>query len=193
VYRIHGEDYLSTSTVLRIMRWGDLGHVDPYALAYGQQRGSYVDQACQCYEQGCLGEVEPALQGYVEAWSKFKQRELWEHSGTETLVVRCPSYTFGYRDRYGWYEGRSTVLDIKTSDFIGTGYRLQLASYLGDLKHAAVVQLKQDGTYALHGLDDPYAWCRRWDAVAKEAHAYIREEEEREQFYLEKRRARRRE
>jgi len=195
-YKIHcikGNDYLSTSTVLSIMRWGDLNHVDAFALEYGRMRGSYVDQACQCSDQGCLGEIEPSLAVYVSAWEQFKMVEPWENLVTEGLVISEWSRTFGYRDRYGIYNGHPTVLDIKTSDFVGTGFMLQLASYLGGREdRAADVQLKKNGQYEIHWLERPFMWRRRWEALAHEAHEYIKEEEARELFYKEKRKAGRR-
>ena len=195
VHCIDGEDYLSTSTVLSIMRWGDLGHVDPFALEYGRMRGSYVDQACRCLDEGCLDieALDPKIRPYVAAWGEFTIREPWRCTGIEAPVFNDWMRTFGYRDRIGTFDGKPCVLDLKTSEYIGTGFWLQLASYLTTTRAKACdVQLKKDGTYTLHWLENPLAWRKRFEALAHEAHEYIKEEEAREQYYTEKRRAGRR-
>lgn len=193
VHCIHGEDYLSTSTVLSIMRWGDLSHVDPFALEYGRQRGSYVDQACRCHDTHCLDwdALDPKLRPYVDAWSLFKTQERWQPERCEDLVLQEWPRTFGYRDRFGCFELTATTLDIKTSDHIGQSYRLQLASYLtGPRERAAAVQLKKDGTYELHWLEHAMAWRKRFEVLAWEAHEYIREEELRSGLRADKKRKR---
>jgi hypothetical protein len=190
VHCIDGEDYLSTSTVLSLMRWGDVSHVDPWALEYGRMRGAYVDQACRCHDAGCLDwhALDPKLQPYVEAWSLFKVKEPWVTLETEALITNPWSRTFGYRDRVGKFEGRPVVLDLKTSDFIGASFYLQLASYLGGPRErACAVQLQKDGGYTLHWLPQPMTWRRRFEALAWEAHALLAEEEAREAFYKDRR------
>jgi hypothetical protein len=194
VHCIDGEDYLSTGTVLSIMRWGDVSHVPPVALEYGRERGSYVDRACRCLDAGCLdwAALDDRLKPYVEAWNWFVVREPW-YPGTTEALVRQPWFrTFGYTDRCGFWGTSQTpvVLDIKTSDHIGTSYRLQLASYLtGPRDHACAVQLKKDGTYQLHWLEHAMQWRQRFERLAHEAHEYIREEEQRAAEMRAKRRA----
>jgi hypothetical protein len=192
IHCIDGEDYLSTSTVLSVMRWGDVSHVPPFALDYGSQRGTYVDRACRCHDAGCLDwdALDDKLKPYVEGWSLFKSRENWQPGTTEALVIQPWLRTFGYTDRCGVFDLHGTVLDIKTSDHIGTSYRLQLASYLqGPRERACAVQLKKDGTYALHWLDHAMSWRKRFEALAYEAHAYLLEEEQRAAEMAQKKRA----
>jgi hypothetical protein len=182
VHCIDGEDFLSTSTVLNIMRWGDVSHVPPVALEYGRERGTYVDRACRCHDAGCLDweALDDRLKPYVEAWSLFKSKEPWQPGTTEALVLQTWLRTFGYTDRVGCFDLHGTILDIKTSDHIGTSYRLQLASYLTNPRErACAVQLKKDGTYELHWLKNSRAWRLRFEQLAHEAHAYITEEEQR--------------
>ena len=194
IHCFDGEDYLSTSTVLSIMRWGDLAHVPPFALEYGRQRGTAVDRACRCDDAGCLDEaaLDDKLRPYVEAWRAFRAREPWQPGTTEALVLQPWTCTFGYTDRVGWFDRVTTVLDLKTSDFVGTAFSLQLASYLtGPRERACAVQLTPDGTYALHWLDHAMNWRKRWEALAHEAHAYVREEEARAAQMATKKHARR--
>lgn len=182
VHCIDGEDYLSTSTVLSIMRWGDVSHVPPFALDYGSTRGSYVDRACRCHDAGCLDwdALDDKLKPYVEAWSLFKSRENWQPGTTEALVLQPWLRTFGYTDRVGVFDLHGTILDLKTSAHIGTSYRLQLASYLTNPRErAACVQLKPNGDYQLHWLERPMQWRQRFERLAHEAHEYLREEEQR--------------
>jgi hypothetical protein len=183
VHCIDGEDYLSTSTVLSIMRWGDLSHVPPYPLEYGRMRGSYVDQACRCWDAGCLDwdALDDKLKPYVMAWRNFREFETdWTHEETEALVMNPWSRTFGYRDRTGTWNETPCVLDLKTSKTIGTSIWLQLASYLtGPRDVACAVQLLASGRYELHWLPNPMLWRKRFDRLAFEAHEYLIEEEQR--------------
>jgi hypothetical protein len=187
VHRIDGVDYLSTSTVLNLMRWGDLSHVDPHALAYGTARGTNVDRACRWLEEGDLdwASLGPQQAGYVLAWAKFLQREPWQTTAIEPMVINADCRTFGYLDRVGLYQDMPAILDLKSSDMLGASVELQMASYVRGGERIATVHLHRDGTYDLQWRGAA-CWRERFAQLAREAHMWIAEQDARATAQAEK-------
>lgn len=197
-HRVHhwdGRDWLSVSTVLGIMGWGNVSHVPPQALEWGRVRGTLVDQMCRWLEMGVLDwdSVDPRLKPYVEAWQRFLDYYkiplgMMEH---EALIVNPSMGVFGYADRrvtWDVYAGGAThkddphrtvrhIIDIKTSAHIGRAYRYQLAAYCADGERPLVVQLQKTGKYVPHDFSETVAADRaRFAILAEEAHLYLAEE-----------------
>jgi hypothetical protein len=154
-YAVNGVPVPSVTQVLQDVGIIDYSAIPDGARAWALERGRFVHQVCQFSDDGDLGEVDPTLQGYLDAWLLFRSQtgfvpDLIEYRGHN------PTYGFaGTLDRRGCFPGQSaTLLDIKTSVAPAwTAY--QTAAYAsfftdGGKYRRAAVELHKDGTYRLH-------------------------------------------
>lgn len=123
-------------------------------------RGTWVHQACQCYDDGTLDqwEFDPVILAYLEGWKKFivEQRFI---VGMNEKTLRSEYGYAGRLDRCGMRSSDHTVVDIKTGE-PGWITGLKLAGYEqlvreeirqpGRIYKRLAVQLYDDGTYKLH-------------------------------------------
>jgi len=121
----------------------------------GRDRGSYVHQACQFYDEGDLDEstVDSAIAGYLDGYKKFRREssiESWDW-------IECPQ-----QDPRGLYRGTPdriidvrprAVWDPKTGSPVPCT-ALQLAAYVNMLPdpysyRRFALYLKPNGTYTV--------------------------------------------
>lgn len=184
VHHWNDRDWLSTGTVLTIMGWGNVSHVPAAALEYGGTRGKYVGWACDWFDAGTLdwASLDPRLRPYVEAYQRFCADEVQTTLASETLVTDPATGAFGYLDRKVFLKktpGRPTVIDLKTGAVLGKRERYQVVSYCVERETAALVQLKKDGRYEMHGIPEHAELYARWRMLCEEAHEWIAEQERR--------------
>lgn len=192
VYTIDGENWLSTSSVLRLSPWGRIEHVPAAALDYGSQRGSWVDQCCDLVDDGTLdwestewaqriNGLRVNLRPFVEAYAAWIAKGSWRVLGSQELTQAHDLRTFGYTDRTLAKAGCcSVIVDIKTSAVITDREKLQIASYCnreGD--EALLLQLTKKGEAVEHWLPDWHAYRARFAALAAEAHRWVEQQEAR--------------
>lgn len=113
-YKLDGRPVLSVTQILREAGLIDTTHYTEYA----RDRGTYVAQATQFYDEGDLdfSGLAPELLPYVLQWQKFI-----EWSGAEVLSIeeRVANTTYLYAgtlDRRIRMRGDEYVLDIKTGE-----------------------------------------------------------------------------
>jgi hypothetical protein len=122
---------------------------------YHRWRGSAVHLACWYFDQDDLDEstVPDELNGYLDAYRRFKAEQDFV---IETIEAKRVHRQFGYAgtvDRTGLFEGKATVLDLKTGAPV-PAYRIQLAAYCFLMEQPwqrrLNLQLSKDGTYKMH-------------------------------------------
>lgn len=77
-YTFRGKRIESVTQVIRKAGLGDdFSAVPQDRMAYAQRRGKMVHLACQYYDENCLdlATVDPAIQGYVEAYIRFRREK----------------------------------------------------------------------------------------------------------------------
>ncbi len=158
-YRLGAQDLLSVTTILE-----ETGLMDArWFTDESRQRGSYVHLACHLIDTHDLDEqapLDPVLGPYVEAYRSFMAltQPAWEY-----LEHRVCDSVLGYAgtlDRAGTFRlnGHKTLIDIKTGavpPWVGP----QTAAYRRCLPQPhtwkrAALQLKDDGSFAIHALTD---------------------------------------
>lgn len=138
-----------------------------YGDESAMHRGSMVHRACEFHDQGDLDEstVDPKITGYVAAWTKFRAETRFDPADIEWRHSH-PIYKYaGTVDRIGSFDGRPTIIDIKTGSF-DDWMGIQLAAYEG-LIHAPVnsrryrrlgVLLTAEGKYSVRQFDERSDW-----------------------------------
>ncbi len=159
-YRLGGEVIPSVTRIIK-----DCG-LSPFSgsgrsevLECAAQRGTFVHDACQMWDEGDLSwdDLDPVLVPYVEAWKKFR-----EESGFTPKLIEFPIFDevrrfAGRLDRAGIMGSTFSrvEIDIKTGE-VYPDAGIQLAAYqscLPDEWRTAkriAVKLGNDGSYRVH-------------------------------------------
>ena len=161
-YRYNGNVVPSVTTVLKPLT--NLDMVPPHVLQAAADFGTAVHKACELDDLGELDLIalDPALVPYLMAWRKFST----EHSAKWVHIEKqVHNKTLGYAgtlDRFGFVDGMSTLLDIKSSIELYPSVGPQLVAYEKAIEepviHRMAVQLKGDGTYVAKLYEDPTDW-----------------------------------
>ena len=195
VYSRDGQDWLSTSSVLKIMGLGRIPeHVPAAAIEYGRLRGAWVDEAVTLWIRAGRPPVGPyadALDAQLAAWREqdarwrnFRVRPYLEAAAawlagaeeieTQVLVEQPAWRTFGWVDLRAPQARGRMVADFKTSARLTVAHRLQVASYLGEDDRGVVVQLGKDGRP--HPVEVTLVDVHVFATLASLAHAWVAEQ-----------------
>lgn len=154
IYTVDCKPYVSVTQVLQAT-----GFIDArWFTEYGRERGSLVHQIVHWYILGELDEssVDPALQGYLDAWKLFV-KDTGYHSKQVEVPMFHESLKFcGTPDDVGDLTIDDVCLDRKTGS-ISSWVGLQLAAYeilIGRPIKRFALQLKENGKYALKQFKD---------------------------------------
>lgn len=116
-------------------------------------RGSAVHYLCELLDQGKLGEYDPSLWPYLNAYLKFLDEYKPDWELIEQPMISESLQLGSTLDRMGLI-CKNVIVDLKTSSQIASWHKMQLAihSYTlqeitGQTLTGAVLQLKGDGTY----------------------------------------------
>ena len=130
-------------------------------------RGTRVHELCALYDMDALpDEIEAGLLGYVKAWAAFCRdyKPVWRHIELPLYGSPDTGLPFaGTLDRIGEIDGRTRVVDIKTTASLDRPAKVALCEqitgyeWLADLNKIDVsygagmgVQLFADGNYRVH-------------------------------------------
>ena len=130
-------------------------------------RGTRVHELCALYDMDALpDEIEAELVGYVKAWAAFCRdyKPVWRHIELPLYGEIDPGQPFaGTLDRIGVIDGRTRVVDIKTTASLDRPAKVALCEQIGgyeclaDLNGIDVsfgagmgVQLFANGNYRVH-------------------------------------------
>ena len=134
-------------------------------------RGTRVHELCALYDMDALpDEIEAELVGYVKAWAAFCRdyKPVWRHIELPLYGSPDTGLPFaGTLDRIGEIDGRTRVVDIKTTASLDRPAKVALCEqitgyeWLADLNKIDVsygdgmgVQLFADGNYRVHLIAD---------------------------------------
>ena len=163
-YKISGKVVPSVTQVLNRAGLVD----DSFYTADGAQRGTFVHEACELFDKNLLDfdRLDPALEGYVEAWQSFRKL-----MPVKFDVIEEPFWSeeHGFGGTIDRAHG-DIVGDIKTGQF-PAWLALQLGGYsiLRPASSAWGVQLKSNGKFSMKTIG-PYelAMARRQFLAALE-------------------------
>ena len=130
-------------------------------------RGTRVHELCALYDMDALpDEIEAECVGYVKAWAAFCRdyKPVWKHIELPLHGEIDPGQPFaGTLDRIGEIDGRTRVVDIKTTASLDRPAKVALCEqitgyeWLADVNDIDVscgagmgVQLFADGNYRVH-------------------------------------------
>ena len=130
-------------------------------------RGTRVHELCALYDMDALpDEIEAGLVGYVKAWAAFCRdyKPVWTHIEFPLYGEIDPGQPFaGTLDRIGEIDGRTRIVDIKTTASLDRPAKVALCTQIGgyewlsglndiDVSYGAGigVQLFADGNYRVH-------------------------------------------
>jgi hypothetical protein len=161
-YRYKGNVVPSVTTILKPLT--NLEMVPSPVLKAAADFGTAVHKACELDDLGELDLValDSALVPYLMAWRKFSSEHsvMWVH-----IEKQVHNKTLGYAgtlDRFGYVDGISTLLDIKSSIELYPSVGPQLAAYGKAIVEPVIrrmaVQLKGDGTYVAKPYEDSSDW-----------------------------------
>ena len=136
-YKVDGLRVPSVTEVLKIVGLGpDFGMVAPDVLEAARERGELVHQLTELIDLGHLSATDAAdteVQGYVNAYLRFKEEAGFEVEAVEKVVVNTRYRYAGTIDRVGRcmklaQPGRR-ITDIKCVAQVSPVTRLQVAGY----------------------------------------------------------------
>ncbi len=154
-YTVNGEVWPSVTQVL-----ADMGFIDKkWFTDASRERGTLVHRIIHWHLSGELDEesIDPALQGYFNAFKKFQSDTSFEVWDVEK-PLKNDTYRFcGTPDYTGRLNGFSAVIDAK-SGMISPVTGLQLSGYqtlINSPYKRFALQLKPNGKYKLTEYKDP--------------------------------------
>lgn len=164
-YWVDGERWPSVTECLDMIGLPELAGIPPETLARAAERGQMVHAWCDLEDtEGIQVDIDPDLQGYVDAYRRFK-RELGVEILTQEMKVKHEGYKYvGTLDRIARlrkskHPDDPFVFDIKAASMESPSTRLQVAGYALAVKDSArndrrywivrrgSVRLRPDGKY----------------------------------------------
>ena len=158
----------SVTQIVDVIIASERNAVNPATLAQAARRGTLVHEYTESVDYGIPLEeieIEPELAGYVQAWLRFKRDWQFTPLHIEKPLYSTPSGYAGRLDRIGTMNGRSAIVDIKTTTSFDRMAKIALACQLAGYEWLCMaglisnpcpkygVQLKKDGTYTVHDAD----------------------------------------
>lgn len=164
-YTLDGKRLPSVTQVLEPLS-GYAG-IPAHILQNAAERGTAVHKICELYNNGILGEFDPALAGYLEAWKNFLLMSKLEVIFSELRMFHPTLHYAGTMDIFGVCKRKKIVLDIKSSAELMPSTGPQTAAYEElvkvTLKETAQerwgVLLRADGTFKIVKCSDRTDWA----------------------------------
>jgi hypothetical protein len=131
-YFISGIKVPNPTGILEKVGITDFSGIPPERLKIAQDFGTAVHMACELWDKKNLNEsvLDPKLIPYLNAWKKFLDQTKFEIRKIEQ-IVGSEKYMFaGTLDRFGFFFGKQTIIEIKTCYEMNIkAARLQTAAY----------------------------------------------------------------
>ena len=178
IYTVEEERVPSVTDVLRIAGLTDFSRVPEDTLAEARERGKDVHYWLELYDQDARlvpGDLE--IQGYIEAWAKFKKTSGFDVEKVEEPVLNSTYRYGGTPDRIGRAASKVVVAEIKCVAQVVPATRLQLIGYalcLSGQAERVAVQLKPNGTYRPHVYKNWQEDRADWISALRIAHFKLR-------------------
>lgn len=115
-YRLDGIRLKSVTQILDEAGLYNLSMIPPDVLQRAADFGTAVHDMTYLHDRNDLDldTLDPALAPYLEAWTSFVRVAGWQGIESEQLVYSRRYMYAGRYDRRGLYNGKQTLLDIKT-------------------------------------------------------------------------------
>lgn len=185
-YTLNGRKIKSVTQILSEAGITDLSFINPDVLQRAADFGHAVHTMTDLYDRHDLDleSLDPALVPYLDAWSAFVRVTGWTTETTEQIVYSTKYLYAGKYDRKGLYNGKTTLLDIKTGIKNKATVKItgmQLAGYCiahnehekNKVKGRAAVWLVGDGSFKMETYADQGDQARFLSCLTV---AYLKEE-----------------
>ena len=165
-YTVDGEEVPSVSELTRFLTRELYNDAPQYFLDQAAKRGTNVHKATEAIDKFGTVEIEDEYAGFVKAYVSFlKEHEVsWSNIEWSVCSKENEMPYAGTIDRVGALDGKTVILDIKTTANISGLHKLCYTAQLNLYKLAVekekpveelwVLQLKKDGTYKLIQLEE---------------------------------------
>lgn len=164
-YTIDGEEVPSVSELTRFLTRELYNDAPQYFLDQAAKRGTNVHKATEAIDKFGTVEIEDEYAGFVKAYVSFlKEHEVsWGNIEWPVCNKENEMPYAGTIDRVGALDGKTVILDIKTTANISGLHKLCYTAQLNLYRLAVkekpveelwVLQLKKDGTYKLIQLEE---------------------------------------
>ena len=167
-YILDGKRIPSVSEILRFAFYEVYGTEKDKAMDRAADRGVRIHRACEEIDRLGATDCDGNILQYVSAYVQFLKDHDVDWKYIEKPICNESGMFAGTLDRFGVVDGKTTLLDIKSTKSI-TGkhkllYSTQLAAYGSCLSEYidqfCILQLKPDGTYKLIKVEpNSAAWC----------------------------------
>ena len=165
IYKAEGKVVPAVSEITRFIQREVYQEADPAAMDVAADRGIRVHKGCEELDRTGITECDPEIIPYLTAYNNFRIEHDVQWEMIEEPILNEDLWYAGTLDRYGYVDGKATLLDIKTTKRITGKNKLQYAVQLtlyemiiakkkGILPDLVVLQLKDDGTYKLIPVDE---------------------------------------
>lgn len=159
-YTLDGLSIPSVTQIIQLAGIGtDYSNIPPVILEQKRALGVAVHEICEYVDMGAEPPYYPGVEGYVEAYCKFRREKEFIPLEAELQLYHKTLKYAGTIDRIGQIKGITAVIDLKTTASIEIGYvGPQTAAYeeayrlwTGTKKKLPryCLQLKSDGSYKL--------------------------------------------
>lgn len=164
-YTIDGEEVPSVSELTRFLTRELYNDAPQYFMDQAAKRGTSVHKATEAIDKFGTVEIEDEYAGFVKAYVSFlKEHEVsWGNIEWPVCNKENEMPYAGTIDRVGALDGKTVILDIKTTANISGLHKLCYTAQLNLYRLAVkekpveelwVLQLKKDGTYKLIQLEE---------------------------------------
>ena len=164
-YTVDGEEVPSVSELTRFLTRELYNDAPQYFLDQAAKRGTSVHKATEAIDKFGTVEIEDEYAGFVKAYVSFLKDHNVSWEKIEWPVCNKENETpyAGTIDRVGALDGKTVILDIKTTANISGLHKLCYTAQLNLYRLAVkekpveelwVLQLKKDGTYKLIQLEE---------------------------------------
>jgi ATP-dependent exoDNAse (exonuclease V) beta subunit len=153
-YEVDGEEVPSVSELTRFMSREIYGTVNQYTLDQAAERGTSVHKLCEALDKYGTIECPEHLTGYLQGYLQFLKEHKPEWEYIEKPICHPDKLYAGTLDRYGTMDGKTVLVDIKTSSAIqkplyGAQLNLYRLALVKPVEGLYILHLKKDGTYKL--------------------------------------------
>ena len=177
-YTLDGIVIPSVSEVLRFASKELYSSTSAQAMEIAADRGTRVHAATEALDRTGRADIDPDIEPYVRAYAKFLKDNKVNWLYTEAPIYGMTRDYAGTIDRFGFLNGETVLLDIKTTKTITARHKKLYAAQLTAYSHGCVgkdryilnnehapiqklviLQLKNNEGYELHMVDpDEEVW-----------------------------------
>lgn len=180
-YRVNGIKIPAVSAILEPLSSANYGTVSRSVLNRAAEKGTAVHNAIENWIKFGIEDIDPAWQGYFDAFLQWWAENVPEPLGSEVRIYHRLLMYAGTCDLIAVIDGKTVLVDYKTSAQVSAMvYGVQLEAYAQALEQLGVridrkliLHLKKDGTFAEHEF--PAKDVERWRVFGclKQVYDYI--------------------